>query len=218
MLCADIFEADCMGISVDYRLAPEHPFPAAVDDAWVATNWVSVNAEKLGADTRRLAVGGDSAGGNLSAVVCQLARLEGSPSIVFQLLVYPGTDMTCEYPSHTKFAEGYRLTGDLIGWFLDHYFGPDTDRTDPMASPLFSDDLTGLPPALVISAGFDPLQDENKAYAEKMAAAGVPVQYLHYEGMMHGFISMPGLLDKARDALTESAQALKAVFETKTVG
>jgi acetyl esterase len=205
-------EAECMVISVDYRLAPEHPFPAAVDDAWAVTKWVSANAESLGGDASRLAVGGDSAGANLSAVVCHLARAEGGPRIDFQLLIYPGTDMTCQFPSHKKFGEGYRLTSSLIKWFLDHYLGDSTDRTIPTASPLFAEDFTGLPPALVISAGYDPLQDEDRAYADKLIAAGVDVRYSHYEGMMHGFITMPGLLDKARDALSECAQVLKQAF------
>jgi len=205
--------ADCLVVSVDYRLAPENPYPAAVDDAWAATRWISNNAASLGGDSTRLAVGGDSAGGNLSAVVCQIASAEGGPTIGFQLLIYPGTDMTCQFPSHRNFGEGYRLTSDLISWFLNHYFEATSDRTEPTASPLFAEDLSNLPPALIISAGYDPLQDEDKAYADKLSAAGVAVQYSHYAGMMHGFITMPGLLDKAQEALQECAAALKQQWD-----
>lgn len=210
-------EAECIVVSIDYRLAPEHRFPAAVDDAWAATRWISDHAAALGGDPTRLAVGGDSAGGNLAAVVCQLAKAEGAPGIVFQLLIYPGTDLSLSLPSHKKFGEGYLLTSNLIDWFMDHYFAPGSDRTDPRASPLFAEDCAGLPPALILSAGYDPLQDEDRAYVEKLGAAGVPVLYSHYEGMLHGFITMPGFLDKAREALNECAGALRTAFETPAV-
>lgn len=205
-------EAQCIVISVDYRLAPEHKYPAAVDDCFTATQWIANNAISLGGDPQRIAVGGDSAGGNLAAVVCIKAREAGGPQLVHQLLIYPGTDMSCSFPSHKKFAQGYRLTSELIDWFYQQYFEPDSDTDSWLASPLNADDLSGLPPAFVLSAGFDPLQDEDKAYADKLDQAGVPVKYSHYEGMLHGFIAMPGLFDKAKEALSECAVELRKAF------
>lgn len=206
-------EANCLVLSVDYRMGPEHRYPAAVEDAWAATRWAAANAARLGADPRRIAVGGDSAGGNLAAVVCLLARDANAPPLVQQLLIYPCTDMSCEFPSHTRFADGYRLTRDLIEWFYQHYFAPDEDILHWRASPLRANDFRGLPPALVMSAGFDPLQDENRAYASKLEAAGVPVHYSHYGDMIHGFITMPGPLDRAREALSECAAVLRVAFD-----
>lgn len=205
-------EADCIVVSIDYRLAPEHKYPAAVEDAWDAATWLALNAESIGGDPNNIAIGGDSAGGNLTAVVSLLAKESGKPSFVFQLLIYPGTDMTCSFESHKKFGQGYRLTNELIDWFYDHYFCQGDDLTHWKASPLFAENLEGLPPAFVISAGFDPLQDENKAYAEKLKQAGVPVKYSHYSGMMHGFITMPGVIDKAKTAISECAQELRLAF------
>lgn len=208
-------EAACLVVSVDYRLAPEHKYPAAVEDCWAATRWVADNAASLGGDPSRLAVGGDSAGGNLAAVVCQEARAAGGPEILFQLLIYPGTEMRCSFPSHEKFGEGYRLTRDLIAWFYQHYFSAGDDIDHWRASPLNAEDCSGLPPALVLSAGYDPLQDEDRAYADKLAGAGVAVQYSHYPGMMHGFITMPGAIDKAKEAISECAAALRQAFDNR---
>lgn len=205
-------EANCIVISVDYRLAPEHKYPAAIDDCWAATRWVAENAASLGIDIDRLAVGGDSAGGNLAAVVCLKAKAAGAPQLVHQLLIYPGTDMSCSFPSHETFGQGYRLTNELIDWFYELYFELDSDIDHWQASPLNAEDLSGLPPAFVLSAGFDPLQDEDKAYADKLGQAGVQVKYSHYEGMLHGFIAMPGALDKAREALSECAGELRNAF------
>jgi len=209
-LCVD---AECLVISVDYRLAPEARFPAAVDDAWAALNWLASNCAQLGIDDTRIAVGGDSAGGNLAAVISLMARDAGGPAIVHQMLVYPCTEMTCSFPSHNTFGNGYRLTNEFIAWFLDHYFGPAADRQQWQASPINAKDFSNLPPAFVLSAGFDPLQDENRAYAQKLREAGVPVQFSHYEGMIHGFITMPGVMDKAIAAAQECARHLRTAFQ-----
>ena len=207
-------KSGCIVASVDYRLAPENKYPAAVEDAWSATKWLSQNTESIGVDIKKIAVGGDSAGGNLAAVVSLLAKESGSPQIAFQLLIYPCTDMTCSFDSHKTFGKGYRLTNELITWFYNHYFSADDDIKHWKASPLNADDLSGLPPALVISAGFDTLQDENRAYAEKLMQAGITVKHSHYEGMIHGFITMPGALDKAKEATNECAAELKRAFES----
>jgi acetyl esterase len=207
-------EAKCLVVSVDYRLAPEAKFPAAVEDAWAALNWVVNNAAKLGADVDRIAIGGDSAGANLSAVVCLMAKEAGGPTLVHQLLIYPGTDTSRQFDSHQKFARGYRLTADLLAWFYHHYFDKNTDTAQWRASPLNAPDHSGLPPAFILSAGFDPLQDENRAYADKLAASGVPVQYSHYAGMIHGFITMAGVFDQTRIALSECAEQLRLAFRT----
>ncbi len=206
-------EAHCLVAAVDYRLAPEHKYPAAVEDSWAALNWLADQASTLGADPARIAVGGDSAGGNLATVLCLKARDAGAPGLVFQLLIYPGTDMSCDFPSHREFASGYRLTSELIDWFYGHYFSPDDDTSHWQASPLNAPDHENLPPALVLSAGFDPLQDEERAYADKLAAAGVAVDYRHYPSMIHGFITMPGLIDEAGRALSDCAGRLRQAFE-----
>ncbi len=202
----------CLVVSVDYRLAPEHPFPAAVDDAWAATRWVVAHATDLGGDPTRVAVGGDSAGGNLSAIVCHLAKRDGAPELVYQLLIYPGTDLTCGLGSHESLGEGYRLTTQLLDWFMEHYFGQGGDRRQLTASPLFADDFTELPPALVLTAGYDPLKDEGRAYADKLRGAGVETEFVEYGGMIHGFITMGGFLDATDEALGVCAAALRGAF------
>ena len=196
-------------VSVDYRLAPEHPFPAAVDDSFAATKWVAANAAALGIESRRLAVGGDSAGGNLAAVVAQLAR-SGGPSIAFQLLIYPVAQLGApDTPSMRENAKGYFLEKEGMDWFTRLY-APDKDhRNDPRLSPLRCTDLSGLPPAYVITAGFDPLRDEGKAYADCLDRAGVPVTYVNYPGMVHGFFSMRGFIPKAREAIAAAAAAMR---------
>ena len=204
-LCA---RSGCVLISTDYRMAPEHKFPAAVEDCLATTKWVVSNAAGLGIDVTRVAVGGDSAGGNLAAVVAQLAHQSGGPAIAYQLLIYPATDMTMSEPSHQELAQGYRLTKPLMEWFIDHYLNNDAERTDPKASPMLNDVSNGLPPALVITAGFDPLRDEGIGYADKLAAAGVKTTHICYDGMIHGFFGMGGWLDKSRDALDHAAQHL----------
>jgi len=205
-------EADCLVVAIDYRLAPEHKFPAAIEDAYAATCWVAEHASDLGGDSSRIAVAGDSAGGNLSAVTCLKAREAGYPDICYQVLIYPGTDMTESFPSHRDFGEGYLLTSSLIDWFHNNYLPENVDPRDWHGSPLHAPDHTGLPAAHVITAGYDPLQDEGKAYAEKLTASGVPVSYKHYEGMLHGFITQPGFIDKSREALLECSSNLKLIF------
>jgi acetyl esterase len=211
-LCRSLTNAaGCVTVAVDYRLAPEAKFPAAVDDCYAATRWVSENAAKLNADPNRLAVGGDSAGGNLSAVISIMARDNKTPKIAFQLLIYPGTDMTCSAPSH-KTNTGYVLTPDDMVWFIGHYLRSDADRRNPLASPSFTASFKGLPPALIITAELDPLRDEAEDYGQKLREAGVPVQVSRYEGMVHGFVSMADLLDKGKQGVAEAAAALKKAF------
>jgi acetyl esterase len=202
--------AGCLVVSVEYRLAPEHPFPAGVDDAWEALGWVAEHAAELGGDPARLAVGGDSAGGTLAAVVTHRARDRGGPPIAFQLLVYPVTDLRLGHPSVEDNADGYVLTRDSMLWFRSHYVGAnEADVLNPLASPLLAEDHSGLPPALIITAGYDPLRDEGEAYGRKLEEAGVPVTVHRYEGQIHGFFAMVALLDGAKEALDEAAEALR---------
>jgi acetyl esterase len=205
--------AGCVVVSVDYRLAPEHPYPAAPEDAYAATRWVAANAEAVGGDPSRLAVGGDSAGGNLSAVVALMARDRGGPRLVFQLLVYPVTDApSSDHASYRENAEGYLLTRAAMDWFWDHYCAERADRADPYLCPLCAKDVSRLPPALVITAEFDPLRDEGEAYAARLREAGGRVELRRYPGMIHGFFSMGALLTQARAATAEAAAALRAAF------
>jgi acetyl esterase len=204
--------AGCIVISVGYRLAPESPFPAAADDAYCATQWAATNASSFGGDPSRVAVSGDSAGGNLAAVVAQIARDRGTPAIRFQLLIYPVTDAACDTPSYCENAEGYFLTKAAMQWFWNHYAKSDADRNHPYASPLRASSFAGLPEALVITAEFDPLRDEGERYAERMHAAGIPVQLTRYDGMIHGFFTMSGVIDQGRMAIQQSALALRTAF------
>lgn len=202
----------CMVASVDYRLAPEHKFPAAAEDAYAATAWVAAHAAEIGGDPQRVAVGGDSAGGNLAAVAALMARDRGGPALVHQLLVYPVTDSACDTVSCRENAEGYFLTLDMMRWFWQHYLRSASDGENPYAAPLRARDLRGLPAALVITAEFDPLRDEGEAYAARLRAAGVRVQLKRYDGMIHGFFGMSALLDRARDAIQDAAAALQDAF------
>jgi acetyl esterase len=202
-------EGEMMVISVDYRLAPEHRFPAAVDDAITATKWIAANAERLAIDPARLVVGGDSAGGNLAAVVSLAAREDG-PRLAGQLLIYPSTDMSRRHPSHSEPETSVLLTHSVIGWFLNHYFG-DADINDWQASPARAKSLAGLPPAYVLTAGADPLRDEGDEYAARLKAAGVAVTYRHFPGQFHGFFTMGKLLNQANVAVSEIATWLKAL-------
>jgi acetyl esterase len=206
--------AHCVVVSVDYRLAPEHPFPASGEDAYAATRWVAGNAAALGGDAKRIAVGGDSAGGNLSAVVSLMARDRGGPPIVFQLLVYPATDLPSANTSYRENAEGYFLTAKSMHWFFAHYCGANPDASDPYLCPLRAKNLGGLPPALVVTAGFDPLRDEGEAYAARLREAGVRTKLTRYPGMIHGFFGMGPLLTQARAATKEAADALRSAFGT----
>src|SRR5213594_4621978 len=205
--------AGALVVSVDYRLAPEHPFPAPGEDAYTATRWVAANAAVIGGDARRIAVGGDSAGGNLAAVVSLMARDRGGPPLVFQLLVYPVTDTpSANTASYRENAEGYFLTAKMMHWFWNHYCGKKPDLSDPYLCPLRARDLKRLPPALVITAEFDPLRDEGEAYAARLREADVPVTSKRYPGMIHGFFGMGAVLTQARAATKEAAEALRAAF------
>lgn len=200
--------AGCVVVSVDYRLAPEHKYPAAAEDCLAATDWVSANAGSLGADPTRLAVGGDSAGGNLAAVVTQLAKDMGGPAIKFQLLVYPVTDHGFGTSSYQENAEGYLLTKASMEWFWGHYLNHEGEGAHPKASPLRASDLSGLPPAWVITAEFDPLRDEGEAYAAALRAAGVKVEHKRYDGQIHGFFAN-AVIDDGIAAVKDAARALR---------
>lgn len=201
----------CAVVAVDYRLAPEHRFPAAVEDAWTATAWVAEHAASLGADPARIAVGGDSAGGTLAAAVALRARDRGL-RLSLQLLVYPVCDAACDTPSYRDCAEGYGLTAAAMRWYWQQYLGPDGDPADPEASPLRARELAGAAPALVLTAEHDPLRDEGEAYAARLREAGVPVTLVRYDGLIHGFYRMPAAIGRARDALSASAAALRVAF------
>ncbi|HUE29729.1 MAG TPA: alpha/beta hydrolase [Verrucomicrobiae bacterium] len=207
--------AGAVVVSVDYRLAPEHPFPASGEDAYAATRWVAANAAAVGGDPKRVAVGGDSAGGNLAAVVSLMARDRGGPPLSFQLLVYPVTDApSANTASYRENAEGYFLTAKTMHWFWNHYCGKSPALSDPYLCPLRARDLKRLPPALVVTAEFDPLRDEGEAYAARLRETGVPVTSKRYPGMIHGFFGMGALLTQARTATKEAASALRAAFGT----
>jgi acetyl esterase len=206
-------EGDCIVVSVDYRMAPEYPFPQPVEDCQAACTWIIENIDRFSGDVARVAVGGDSAGANLATVMCLLANRDGEPQFVHQLLIYPATDLTRSFASHDALADGYRLTRPLIDWFMDHYFsGAEQDRRHDLGSPLFADDLAGLPPAFLVSAGYDPLKDECVAYYEKLRDQGVLARHRHYPGMIHGFISMGGFIDEGIACLTQCGAELKAAF------
>jgi acetyl esterase len=199
----------CLVAAVDYRLAPEHPYPAPVEDAYAATCWVAENAEAIQADAGRIAVGGDSAGGTQAAVVAIMARDRSGPQIALQVLIYPITDYNFETSSYLKNADGYMLTRDLMIWFWKQYLENNEIAGHPYVSPLRADNLGELPDALVLTAQYDPLSDEGQAYARRLQEAGVSVKLTRYEGMIHGFFKMTSRLDKARQALDEVAEALK---------
>ena len=204
--------AGCSVVSVDYRLAPEHRHPAAAEDCYAATCWVADNARSLGADPDALAIGGDSAGGNLAAVTALLARERRGPRIRYQLLVYPVTDHDFERTSYRENAEGYFLGREDMRWFWNHYVPSQTDRNLFTASPLRARDLSHLPPAHLISAEFDPLRDEGEAYAARLREAGVPISLTRYDGMIHGFFSMAAIIPRGRDAILEAAGKLRAAL------
>lgn len=213
VLCRQLANgARCAVFSVDYRLAPEAPFPAAVDDCMAATRFVFQQFSTLGIDPARVAVGGDSAGGNLAAVVALHRELP----IAFQLLIYPATDQRCQMPSHQRNGQGYLLTKEAIAYFRGCYLPDAKHWTDWRASPLLAAGHVGLPPAFVLTAGFDPLLDEGRAYAEKLRAAGVGVEYREYADMVHGFILFGGVLDTANAAVGECCSALRRALEKVT--
>jgi acetyl esterase len=204
-------EGELIVISVDYRLAPEHKFPAAVDDAIVATKWIADNAKQLGIDAGRLMVGGDSAGGNLAAVVALAARDGNGPEIAGQVLIYPATDFSMKHPSHSEPETSILLTHTVIKWFRDHYLNGLADGQDWRASPALAKTLAGLPPAYVLTAGADPLRDEGNEYAARLKDAGVAVTYRTFPGQFHGFFTMGKLLQQANVAASEIATWLKAL-------
>jgi acetyl esterase len=205
--------ASTLVVSVDYRLAPEHPFPAAVDDAMAALHWLRAHGKALGADVSRIALAGDSAGGNLAAVTAQQLRL---PEIRHQLLLYPVIDSACDAPSHRTLAQAPMLTSEMMRWFWRHYLPSAQTGLDPRASPLRHADLHGLPSATVISAEYDPLRDEAEAYAAAMTRAGVAVTLRRWPGVFHGFASLLGPLDAAREALDFAAASLRQSFAVAT--
>jgi acetyl esterase len=207
-------ESGAVVVSVDYRLAPEHRFRAGVDDSDAATRWVADHAAEIGVDPGRIAVGGDSAGGNLAAVIALLARDRGGPPLRFQLLVYPVTDHRFDTPSYRENGDGYFLTKDAMVWFWNHYLAREADGLDPMASPLRAADFRGLPPALVITAEYDPLRDEGEAYAERLRKGGVPVTLTRYDGTIHGFFTMGFALSDGKRGIEEAAAALRAALAT----
>ena len=200
-------------LSVEYRLAPEHPFPAAMDDAYAAIEWAAAYGGEHGFDGGRLAVGGDSAGGTLSAVACLMARDVNGPAIAFQALLYPGIDMDYNEGSRQALGEGYILDKESMAYFYRHFMGESGNRTDWRASPIKAADHSNLPPALVLTAGFDPLKDEGLAYAEKLNSAGVDANYSCYNGMAHGFLTMDGMIDMAGEAIGEIAKEVANALE-----
>jgi len=209
-LCRELANgAGCVVVSVDYRLAPEHPFPAALDDAIAATQWVRAHAAELQIDARRLAVGGDSAGGNLAAVVAIAARDSGDQAIAFQLLIYPATDLNCASLSYVENGEGYLLTREMMAYYIAQYVPDAAQRNDWRASPLMHPDLSNLPPALVLTAGFDPLRDEGAAYARRLTESGNEASHVCFERQIHGFILMGLVLSEARTAVALCAAELK---------
>jgi acetyl esterase len=199
-------------LSVDYRLAPEHPFPAGPEDCYAATLWASEHAAEIDGDASRIAVAGDSAGGNLSAVVALMARDRGAPALCFQLLVYPVTDHNFETRSYVDNATGYFLTTSSMRWFWRQYLKDPADARNPYASPMRAEELSGLPPALCITAEYDPLRDEGEAYAQRLRDAGVAVTTSRYDGVIHGFFGMGALIDRANDAVDEACSALRAAL------
>jgi acetyl esterase len=210
VLCRQLCNASgCAVISVDYRLGPEHRFPAAVDDCVAATRWVHSQADALHIDAQRIAVGGDSAGGNLSAVVALALRDAGEAFLKYQLLIYPATDQRALAPSHTSNGQGYLLTADSIAYYRGHYIAGAAQWSDWRASPLLAKSHAHLPPALVLTAGYDPLRDEGLQYANALSAAGVTAQYVCFERQLHGFITMGRVIDEANLAVELCAAALR---------
>lgn len=203
--------AGCVTVSVDYRLAPEHPFPAAPDDCEAVLIWAAQNAAALGVDPARIVVGGDSAGGNLAAVTALRSLRNGGPAVALQLLVYPVTDIAGHWPSHERNGSGYFLTKEIMDWFMDQYLPAPLDRNHPDASVFHATGLAGLPPAVVLTAEFDPLVDEGEAYARKLQEAGVPVTLTRYEGTIHAFLGMYPMIDQGRVALAQCAEAIRAL-------
>ena len=201
--------ADCVVVSVDYRLAPEHPFPAAAEDCSDATHWLAEHGKELDVDTSRLAVGGDSAGGNLAASTAQTCRDRGGPALRHQLLIYPVIDRNFETASYRENASGYFLTREIMRWFWAKYLPDDRQADDPRACPSRAENLAGLAPATVLTAEFDPLRDEGEAYAAALERAGVRTSRVRYDGQIHGFLQWPDRMEQARDAIARAVSSLR---------
>jgi acetyl esterase len=208
--------AGAVVVSVDYRLAPEHKFPAPLTDCYSATQWVSDNAAELNVDPRRIAVGGDSSGGNLAAAVSVVARNSGTPDLAFQLLFYPVTNLDYETNSYRANGTGYFLTTDMMRWFWDHYLESEDIGRDIRASPLLVEDASGLPPTFVVTAEFDPLRDEGEAYAELLREAGNDVTVKRYDGQIHGFVTRSGIMDKGKQAIEDAATQMRQALGAKS--
>jgi acetyl esterase len=204
--------AGCKVVSVEYRLSPEHKFPGPLDDCYAALEWVAANGAEIGVDPSRLAVGGDSAGGNLAAAVALRVRDQGGPPLRYQLLVYPVTNHGFDTPSYRDNGVDYLLTTDMMRWFWDHYLTGPEDSDNPFACPLRAKELSGLPPAMVITAEFDPLRDEGEEFAAKLREAGVEVTQKRYDGQIHGFWQMPGVFGTAKQATEDAAVELRRAF------
>ncbi len=205
--------AGCVVVAVEYRLAPEHPFPAAPEDCYAATRWVAEHAEMLAIDPARVAVGGDSTGGNLAAAVTLMARDRGGPQLCYQVLIYGETDYyEPGTASYRTYAEGYDLTRASMIWFWDQYLTNPAEHLHPYAAPLRAKDLSGLPPALIITAEYDPTRDETEDYARRLQEAGVPTRLSRYDGMIHGFFRMFAVFERSHEALAEVAGSLRAAF------
>ena len=204
--------ARCAVVAVDYRLAPEAKFPAAAEDCYAATCWIAENAGALGIDASRIAVGGDSAGGNLAAVTALLARDRRGPRIAHQLLVYPVIDCAFDTVSYLENAEGYFLTREMMRWFWHHYLEKPDQGADPYASPIRAATLAGVAPATVITAEYDPLRDEGEAYASRLLRAGVPTSLTRYDGVIHGFFGMGDVIEKAKLAVAQAARELRGAI------
>jgi acetyl esterase len=205
--------AECVVVSVDYRLAPEHKFPAGPEDCYTATKWAAEHAREFSADPRRLVIAGDSAGGNMVAVTALMIRDKGGPALRGQLMFYPVTDyFNSGHLSYAENAEGYGLTAAGMRWFWGHYLNSESEAENPFASPLRAKDLGGLPPALIITAEYDVLRDEGERYGARLVETGVPAKVSRYDGMNHGFFHMYGIVDKAKQALEESVTWLKERF------
>ena len=207
-------QAGCAIVAVDYRLAPEHPFPAALDDAAAAWSWLQAHAAELEIDPQRVALGGDSAGGNLTAALCQMLRDGGHKHPAAQVLLYPVTDMLNRAPSRDEYADGLFLERALVDWFTQSYLPSPELKRDPRVSPALARDLRGLPPALVLTCGFDPLQDEGKAYGAQLQEAGVDVEFVHYPEQIHGIFGMGGAIPAGRDAIARVAGFLGRTLAT----
>ncbi|MCH8008194.1 MAG: alpha/beta hydrolase [Chloroflexi bacterium] len=206
--------ASCIVVSVDYRLAPEHKFPAAIDDAFAALNWVAEHAAEIGGDPSRIAAGGESAGANLTAVIAQLAKDAGGPRLAYQLLAYPVTNFAFDTESYQKNGDDYYLTEESMRWFWGLYLNDEAEGADPKASPLLSGDVSGLPLGIVITPEYDPLRDEGEAYGMRLQEAGIDFEIWRAEGMIHDFLGMTNILPEAKDAIERLGGKLKAAFGT----